>query len=213
MNKIKRKEKVNGKKKECFSKDTETSLVLLSDADFEIVFELLENAKVEVFHYGKDVTGKVKIHLKGENAHLIYHYNTVNQKENKVEVSLFHEYPKTESHLYFHGYNQENHALSFNINVAISKGSSGSVATQENRIFNAKEGRAFINPNLYVDEYDVEATHSSFTGPFDQNIQFYIETRGLSKEKAEQLLLEGLLVQEGLTKEEKVSFFQTRKEG
>lgn len=213
MNKINRKEKLNEEKTYVLSPNEKVTYVFQSEAKFDVTFRLKEKAIVEVFHYGKNTSGKIKIYLEGEDAELIYHYNAINWEENQVKVEVFHQAKKTKSALYFHGLNQENQALTFLVDVTIPKGMAKSKAIQENRIYNVKNGTALITPNLYIDEFDVDAEHASFIGPFQEEIEFYLASRGLSVEQRETLLLEGLLIQEGLTEEEKFDFFQTRKEG
>ncbi len=212
MNKIVKKEKVNGTVEKIFSEKQPQTFVFLSEDTFDITLQLLENANVTIFHYGKNTEGKIKIDIQGENACINYHYQTISIKENKVHVEVLHHAPHTESHLFMHGYNKAQQ-LTFLVDVSIPKGMKGSIATQENQIYNEKDAISTICPNLYIDEYDVSSTHASFTGPFDKNIEFYLGTRGLEKEKIQQLLLEGFLIKEGLSDLEKVSFFQIRKEG
>ena len=212
MNKIEVKEKVTGTvtKK---PREKKVTYVFLSDDDFTIQLEIGKDQEVEVFHYGKDCSGQIKVLLKGEKASIIYHYNTINMQKNHVIAAVEHLAKNTNSHLYFHGFNQEQNLLRFQIDVTIPKGMTEAVAYQENRIYNRTQGTSQILPNLYIDEYDVVANHESYIGPFEESILFYMQSRGLSRPKIEQLLLEGLFIQKGLTEEEKVSFFQGRKEG
>ena len=50
-----------------------------------------------------------------------------------------------------------------------------------------------IRPNLYIDEFDVEARHSSIIGKFDKNEIFYLMMNGISYDKANELLVKGFL--------------------
>ncbi len=213
MNKIKRKEKLNGKKKITLSQGMHEKMVFLSDTSFQLEVTIEENASLEVFHYAKNTSGTIKVYLKGEHAKIIYHYNTKNETKNEASIAVFHQQKKTESYLFFHGWNSKDEMLSFQVDVFIPKGMSGSVAMQENRIYNSKTGFAKIFPNLYIEEFDVEANHASFTGPFEEAQVFYLKTRGLSQKVIEKLLIEGLLTGEGLSEDEKFDFFQIRKEG
>ncbi len=213
MNKIKRKEKGNGIKKIHLKERQKDCIQLLNEENFQIEIELEKESLLEISQYSKNASGRIQIYLKGEDSKIEYHYNTVNQTENKLKVEVFHESPKTESRLFLHGWNQEEQALSFLVNVYIPKGMHGSVAQQENRIYNEKKGKALIEPTLFIDEFDVEASHSSFTGPFEETSKFYLKTRGLEEDQINHLLLEGFLEGKELTEEEKFHFFQKRKEG
>lgn len=48
-------------------------------------------------------------------------------------------------------------------------------------------------PGMSVDEYDVKATHSSATAPVEENAIFYLGSRGIGKEQANILIVDGFL--------------------
>ena len=43
------------------------------------------------------------------------------------------------------------------------------VLNQENKIITMGDNNSEIRPNLYIDEFDVEARHSAIIGKFDKN--------------------------------------------
>lgn len=51
-----------------------------------------------------------------------------------------------------------------------------------------------IRPNMYIDEKDVIATHSSIIGTFNEEDIFYLNTRGINKEDSIKLLNRGFLL-------------------
>ena len=51
-----------------------------------------------------------------------------------------------------------------------------------------------INPNLLVDEFDVVANHNAVIGAFDENMLFYLMSRGINQNDATKLLCEGLIL-------------------
>jgi Fe-S cluster assembly protein SufD len=55
------------------------------------------------------------------------------------------------------------------------------------------KNNSIINPNMYIDEYDVEARHAATIGKFNQDNIFYLMTKGLTKEDANNILIEGFL--------------------
>ncbi len=48
-------------------------------------------------------------------------------------------------------------------------------------------------PAMSIDENEVKATHSSATGPIDEELIFYLMSKGLDEKKAKKLLVEGFL--------------------
>jgi len=63
---------------------------------------------------------------------------------------------------------------------------SKALVLSENSVFNSK-------PELEIYADDVKCSHGSSTGNIDQNSIFYLMSRGLSKEQANKMLVEGFL--------------------
>jgi len=63
---------------------------------------------------------------------------------------------------------------------------SKALVLSENSSFNSK-------PELEIYADDVKCSHGSSTGNIDQNSIFYLMSRGLSKEQANKMLVEGFL--------------------
>ena len=57
----------------------------------------------------------------------------------------------------------------------------GCVANQNNRIINLSDNKCEINPNLLIEENDVEANHSAHIGRFSNDEMFYLQSRGFPK--------------------------------
>jgi Fe-S cluster assembly protein SufD len=46
-------------------------------------------------------------------------------------------------------------------------------------------------PNLDIEENDVRCSHASSVGPVDEDQRYYLESRGLSPDRAERLIVLG----------------------
>ena len=76
----------------------------------------------------------------------------------------------------------------------IKKGMHKSESHQTNKIMVFDEAsRASANPYLYIDDYDVQASHAAGVGRMDENHLYYLQSRGLSKRQAMQLITYGYL--------------------
>jgi len=63
---------------------------------------------------------------------------------------------------------------------------SKALVLSENSAFNSK-------PELEIYADDVKCSHGSTTGNIDQNSIFYLMSRGLTKEQAKKMLVEGFI--------------------
>lgn len=88
-----------------------------------------------------------------------------------------------------------------NNNAKIDITSNGKVLENtENNIFsedirglNLDEGFVTIKPNLYVFSDSVIANHNTTIGNIDKNYLFYLQTKGIEKEEAKKLIINGFI--------------------
>ena len=127
------------------------------------------------------------------NAKLDFYLMTITDKKITNEVNVYHQNKNTTSNVICHGISYLKGNLKFSVNGYIKKGMIGSICNQSSRIINLDEGKSLIEPNLFIDEFDSIANHSAYTGPFDNKLLFYLETKGISKKEAFNLLLNGFM--------------------
>lgn len=87
----------------------------------------------------------------------------------------------------------ENASVEVTANGHIAKGMKQ--ARNHQKLIGLNEDRSLLklNPILLIDEYDVEASHAASNGLPDENILFYLMSRGLSEVQAKLLLRESLI--------------------
>ena len=135
------------------------------------------------------------------NAKLDFYLMTITDKKITNEVNVYHQNKNTTSNVICHGISYDKGDLKFSVNGYIKKGMIGSICNQSSRIINLGDGKSLIEPNLFVEEFDSVANHSAYTGPFDEKSLFYLETKGISRKEAFNLLLSGFMKLVDLPKE------------
>ncbi len=189
MNKIEVKEEVIN-----IENDTKKHIEKVSDCDMKTIYNVGRNGVLVVYQYGINKSNIVEINLNGENAKVEFHYNMINYDSNIYQITVNHNYSNTESNIYNHGLNVFNNHLRFDINGIVKKESKSCICNQENQIINLKDGKSTILPNLLIDNYDVISSHSAFIGKFQEELLFYLMSRGISKKTSYNLLIKGFLV-------------------
>ena len=77
----------------------------------------------------------------------------------------------------------------------IKQGNHQSSSHQTNKIIVFDEKcNAKANPYLYIDEYDVKASHGASVGKIDEDHLYYLQSRGLSKKDAMHLVTYGYFI-------------------
>lgn len=70
---------------------------------------------------------------------------------------------------------------------------SGSSCHEELKGINRDNAKIEVNPILEIDEFDVTAGHGASCGNINQDILFYMQSRGLTKQMAENIFLLGFI--------------------
>ena len=103
-----------------------------------------------------------------------------------------HAAPKTTSDLLFKGAVGGRSRSVYSGLIRVRKEAPGTTAFQTNRNLKLSEGAwADSVPNLEIDTNDVRCSHASAVGPVDSEQRFYLESRGVPPERAEELIVNG----------------------
>ena len=105
-----------------------------------------------------------------------------------------HVAPHTTSDLLFKGALEDHARAVYTGLIHIGKEASGVNAFQTNRNVKLSEHAwAESVPNLEIENNDVRCSHASAVGPVDEQQRFYLESRGVRPEVAEQMIVLGFL--------------------
>ena len=164
-------------------------LYLVTKNNIKVDFNILNSTTI--YNITREsITVNINIY---NNAKLDFYEMTVTDKKITNEVNVYHKNKETTSNVTCHGISYGKGDLKFSVNGYIKKGMIGSICNQSSRIINLDEGKSLIKPNLFIDEFDSIANHSAYTGPFDEKLLFYLETKGISKKESFNLLLNGFM--------------------
>lgn len=164
-------------------------LYLVTKNNIKVDFNILNSTTIYNITT-ESITVNINIY---NNAKIDFYNMTVTDKKITNEVNVYHQNKETISNVICHGISYGKGDLKFSVNGYIKKGMIGSICNQSNRIINLDEGKSLIEPNLFIDEFDSIANHSAYTGPFDNKLLFYLETKGISKKESFNLLLNGFM--------------------
>lgn len=121
--------------------------------------------------------------------------NSILVEDNIInKIAVKHNNSYTESLLKNHGFSLDGANIIFDVSSYIPKDINGCIAKQDSKIIQNENSLSQINPILYIDNYDVEASHSAYVGEFKESELFYLMSRGISLEDAKFLLLKSFLV-------------------
>ncbi|MFO0704303.1 MAG: SufD family Fe-S cluster assembly protein [Patescibacteria group bacterium] len=148
-------------------------LVFLNGVSGEFVFEIL--------------VPSVDLEIKGK-------YLGKSKEEFNVRTIQLHKAPNSTSNLLIKGVFDEKSTFAYRGLVRIEKDCNGSHAYQKNQnILLSDFAKVTSEPDLEILSPDVFCTHGSTTGGVSDDALYYMRSRGLVKEDATKLFIEGFL--------------------
>ena len=158
-------------------------------------YYLKENSKVKIskFNNIEEIKEYTIINLDEKHAVIEYNLKTISEHDENYDILTYHNASETISKINPNGVNIKDGKLKFNVSSFVPKKIVKCDASQNNKIINLTNNECIINPNLYIDEYDVTANHSAWIGTFKSDELFYLMSRGISKNDAIKLLIKGFL--------------------
>lgn len=160
------------------------NLVLKKDQKRIVPFVLLnEEEKLEVVLAGENASVEVVglVLAKGE-------------EQKALEAYITHAAPNTKSRVDMRAVLRGRSTFDFRGNVKIEKGAKGADAYLRSDALLFDEAKMGDDtPALEILEPDVKAGHAATIGKVDEQMLFYLMSRGLSRKEAEKLLIEGFI--------------------
>lgn len=141
-----------------------------------------------------DSDGELSIFLLGQNAEIKCINSVIANRDSKLKFIVSHDYESTKSLFVNNGLSLHNNKLIFDVNGIVQKNSKCSTCIQDSKIITRYSQLASILPNLYIDNYDIEAEHSAYIGMFKKEDMFYLMSRGISRNDAYLLLVKSFLL-------------------
>lgn len=134
--------------------------------------------------------------------------------DSKIEV--FHKEKHTSSNLSNYAIAKDEAKIILDNNATIKKGCSSSLAHQSTKgLTLSKSTKIKALPNLYIDEYDVIASHACSIGSINKEDLFYLMSRGMTQEEASKIIVMGYVkpildhIKDELVKKEVQKEFET----
>ncbi len=181
--------------------DASLAVLVLDETSQDYIIEekniIFDNAIVESAYAQLslgNMQGKYNYDLDGQGATVNVRIAALstNHSNKNIEIAFHHLKPNTYGKMNNYGVVKEGSYLCFDGVGRIEKGNSQSQTHQVSKIMIFDQDCiAKANPYLFIDEYDVKASHAAGVGKYDEEHLFYLQSRGLTKDQAMQLVTYG----------------------
>jgi Fe-S cluster assembly protein SufD len=143
---------------------------------------------------GKSVRQNYSIELLGEKSEVELKGLTVIKENRKAQtdVRIEHQVPNTRSMQHFKNVLYDASRTSFSGKIVVLPEAQKTNAYQRNEnLILGEHAIAYGKPNLEIFADDVKASHGATVGQLDKRQLFYLQSRGIEKEEAKEMLIAG----------------------
>lgn len=173
------KNKTSLKVKREFNLAYKSSLILLNNITYNGSFDLID-----------------EVNLNQELANLDIDLLNIGSNLDMINVDQYvnHNAKRTYSQINNWLISDKASKLNYSVNGTINRGKELSNCNQLNKgIILSKNGEIKVEPKLFIDEYNVKASHGAAIGQIDEDQLFYLLSRGLSELQAKNLIISGYI--------------------
>jgi Fe-S cluster assembly protein SufD len=133
----------------------------------------------------------VRVQLNGEHAEVALHGASLGNKNQVHDTYAVVEHiaPNARTHQVFRGISAGRARVAFNGKIIVHKGAHGTDSSQSLRgLLAGPDAEIDVRPQLEIYTDDVRCNHGATAGKLDDNMMFYLLSRGLDRETALRLL-------------------------
>ena len=121
-------------------------------------------------------------------------YLAKTNQHHDITTLMQHKHPESKSNQHIKGILQKKSSGVFQGKVIVSKDAQKTDAFQFNQnLLLSETAEVNAKPELEIYADDVKCSHGATTGELDEQMLFYLRSRGLNKEDAKKLLIEGFI--------------------
>lgn len=163
------------------------------------LFNLETNSQLKIRNalvFNGNLIFKENVNLIGDNAGVDIDVLNVGSNADLHDVTqeIHHEAKNTFSEINNWLITTKNAFAKYSVSGYISKGKELSKCHQHNQGIMLSDASAIeVEPKLYIDEYNVEASHGAAIGQMDEEELFYLLSRGLTEAEAKSLIISGYI--------------------
>ena len=170
-------------------------IVNISDCNNNYEFNLNDNAELVINKHieNKNLSDTFTINLNGINSKVFYNFSVLCSSDEEFVININHNNKNTISNVINHGVVINDSRLEFIVNSKVEKGNTNSVLNQSSKIITMGKNNSEIKPNLFIDEFNVDARHAASIGRFNKEDIFYLRMKGIKEQDANKLLIDGFL--------------------
>ena len=141
-------------------------------------------------------SGNYLIELIGEGAQVLVNGRFLAEKNNKldIEIIIHHQAPNTKAAVILKAVGKDKSQIKLAGKIIVNKNCHGTNSFLTERVLLlSDEAKAEAIPDLEIESDDVKCSHAVSVSNLSEEQMFYLMSRGLSRKKAEEMIVDGFL--------------------
>lgn len=175
------------------------NVISKNNKSIDLITNVFNNSifNIKNIFLNSESNNKYYINLNEENSSTNFLLSTyLKNKNQKHDIVVNHLASNTNSNIVNNGVLNDSSNSTIKVVSHIKNGCNGSKASQKSKLIMLDDNSmADISPILSIDEHDVLATHSATVSKIEENLLYYMMSRGISKKDACNLFATGFLTQ------------------
>lgn len=186
-------------------KDKNIELIINEDSicniskDYEINelnIKINNNAMFIINHYSEINDNKLYIKIKqNDNSKFVYNHSFINYKKYDLNININLNSNNSKNIINIHGISNDGDT-NIKIDGIVQTNTYDNELDEKIKMINVNNGTSKIVPNMFISTKNVQANHAASISEIDENYLFYLNSKGINKEDATHLIIEGFLKNE-----------------
>lgn len=174
----------NNKKEEIniFNQDLDKLNIIIKD-----------NAKL-ILNYFKDINNMItKINIEiGQNSSLILNHSYINKNNYDLNIDIKYKNEQSSAIINIYGINDKG-ITTLNIDGTLENNNINNILDEKIKVININNGKVICKPNMYIKTSKIIANHQNTISNINEEEQFYLMSKGISKTTANKLITTGFI--------------------
>lgn len=178
-------------KKIVVSKDTVINIFNASIKDLEI--DVKDNSKLLINYFRKINQEESKIVINTENnASCTFNHSFINEVNYKLTITTSFKHDNSVIKVNIHGINDVGVSEIIENGYVLENKNNNSL-DESIKIINLNDGQSISMPNMFIDNYLVNANHNNTVSKINDDELFYFESKAITRDNAKTLICNGFI--------------------
>ena len=187
--------------KKLIIKENQKKVLLLENFETTNI-HFKKNSSANIFAIIKDGWTKEKklnFYFEGQNSKLTFICIFIGTKKEKFifQTNSYHDSKHTQAHYYINSLLQDKSSIDYQGNIIIRPGAQNTdTYLSHNTLLLSDYAKAQTTPSLEIEANKIKASHSATIGKIDEELLFYLKSKGIKEKNAKQLLVKAFLMKD-----------------